>query len=183
MRPTSSRLALSSRRGVSLVNVQFQIPSGRRDLSRPPRGTSSGVRIMVMETSRIAELAGELAAGKISLDNFLQELAKPRTADLGEVQLDLDRRERCGYPEVVFGQGKSVATIAKIFRRLLAAETDVLATRIAAEPAAAELSREFPAGRYNPVGRTFTIAAEARAAPVLSESFDSCTNARASSRS
>ena len=96
-----------------------------------------------MDHARIAQLATELAEGKISLDQFLQELARPRTADLGEVQLDLDRRERCGYPEVVFGEGKSVATIAKIFRRLLAAETDVLGTRIGAE-AAAELSREFP---------------------------------------
>jgi NCAIR mutase (PurE)-related protein len=114
-----------------------------------------------MDNARIAQLAAELAGGRISLDNFLQELAKPRTADLGDVQLDLDRRQRCGYPEVVFGEGKSVATIAKIFRRLLAAETDVLGTRIAAEPAA-ELSREFPTGRYNPVARTFTIPAAGR---------------------
>ncbi len=114
-----------------------------------------------MDHARIAQLATELAGGKISLDQFLRELARPRTVDLGEVQLDLDRRERCGYPEVVFGEGKSVATIAKIFRRLLAAETDVLGTRIGAE-AAAELSREFSTGRYNPVGRTFTILATER---------------------
>ena len=42
------------------------------------------------------------------------------TADLGEVQLDLDRRRRCGYPEVVFAEGKPVATLQKVFRRLLA---------------------------------------------------------------
>jgi hypothetical protein len=114
--------------------------------------------MIAMDHARIAQLATGLAEGKISLDQFLQELARPRTADLGEVQLDLDRRDRCGYPEVVFGEGKSVATIAKIFRRLLAAETDVLGTRIGAETAA-ELSREFSNGCYNPVGRTFTVLA------------------------
>ena len=53
---------------------------------------------------------------------------QPATADLGEVQLDLDRARRCGYPEAVFAPGKTVATLAKIFRRLLEAGEPVLAT-------------------------------------------------------
>jgi len=103
-------------------------------------------------------LAGQLAQGEISLDRFLKELARPRTADLGEVQLDLDRSRRCGYPEVVFGEGKTVATLAKIFRRLLATGADAFGTRIGPD-AAADLVREFPAGRYNPVARTFCVPA------------------------
>jgi NCAIR mutase (PurE)-related protein len=78
------------------------------------------------------------------------------TADLGEVQLDLDRARRCGYPEAVFADGKSVATLAKIFRRLLAAGQQVLATRVAAE-AAAELVAEFPQARHNATARTIRI--------------------------
>ena len=60
-----------------------------------------------------------MTAGQITLDHFLQELARPSTADLGDVQLDLDRSRRCGYPEVVFGQGKSVDSIERVFRRLI----------------------------------------------------------------
>lgn len=104
----------------------------------------------------ISRLAGRLAQGEISLDQFLKTLAQPPTADLGDVQLDLDRSRRCGYPEVVFGSGKSVATIAKTFHRLLASGADAFATRIGPETAA-ELSREFPTGRYNAVGRTFLV--------------------------
>jgi len=111
-----------------------------------------------MDSALLAKLAGQLAQGEISLDHFLRELARPKTADLGDVQLDLDRSRRCGFPEVVFGEGKSLAVLEKIFRRQLDEGSAVLATRIAAEPAA-ELCRLFPQGQYNAVGRTFRIPA------------------------
>ncbi len=85
------------------------------------------------------------------------------TADLGEVQLDLDRRRRCGYPEVVFAEGKPVATLQKVFRRLLAQGDSVLATRVSAEAATA-LAIAFPGGRYNAIGSTFRIDAANTAA-------------------
>jgi NCAIR mutase (PurE)-related protein len=78
------------------------------------------------------------------------------TADLGEVQLDLDRARRCGYPEAVFAEGKSLATLSKAFRRLLEAGQRVLATRIAADAAAA-LVAEFPQARHNALARTLRI--------------------------
>jgi NCAIR mutase (PurE)-related protein len=109
-----------------------------------------------MQADAITRLAEQLAGGQISVDHFLQELARPKTADLGDVQLDLDRSRRCGYPEVVFGQGKSVETIERVFRRLLADGYGALATRISPEQSA-ELSQRFPEGRYNQVGRTFAI--------------------------
>ena len=77
---------------------------------------------------------------------------EPTTADLGDVTLDLDRQRRCGFPEVIFGEHKSVETLSAIFRRLLAAEQPVLATRVNAAKGEV-LSREFPAGRYNAAAR------------------------------
>ncbi len=91
------------------------------------------------------------------LDEFVAAVGRgPLTADLAEVQLDLDRPRRCGYPEVVFGQGKSVATLDKTFHRLLAEQVDVLATRISAEQAA-ELLVAFPQAEYNALGRTIRL--------------------------
>ncbi len=110
-----------------------------------------------MDSTFLAKLAGQLAQGEISLDRFLREMARPITADLGDVQLYLDRARRCGFPEVVFGEGKSLAVLEKIFRRLLEEGSDMLGTRIAAEPAA-ELCRLFPQGHYNAVARTFRIS-------------------------
>ncbi|MDR0704895.1 MAG: hypothetical protein LBF88_07895, partial [Planctomycetaceae bacterium] len=51
-------------------------------------------------------------------------------ADLDEVQLDLGRRERCGFPEVIYGEGKTKETILKIFRSLKEHGLDGFATRI-----------------------------------------------------
>jgi pyridinium-3,5-biscarboxylic acid mononucleotide synthase len=111
-----------------------------------------------MEPSRISALAQQLTTGQITLDHFLQEVARPNTADLGDVQLDLDRSRRCGYPEVVFGQGKSVETIERVFRRLLTGGFGALATRIT-EDQASQLSQRFPAGKHNAIARTFAIPA------------------------
>ena len=88
----------------------------------------------------------------------------PASARLPNTTLDLDRQRRCGFPEVVFGEGKSAATLAEIFRALLAAATDVFATRIDRDKAAL-LQTEFPAARYNPLGRTLRIDAAEPARP------------------
>ena len=44
--------------------------------------------------------------------------------------IDLDRRRRCGFPEVIYGEGKQIESILEIVRRLLEADQYVLATRI-----------------------------------------------------
>jgi NCAIR mutase (PurE)-related protein len=72
------------------------------------------------------------------------------------VTLDLDRRRRCGYPEVIFGPGKSLEQLRGIVARLLEHGEPVLATRIDSEQAAALLAA-FPDGRYNQVARTFRL--------------------------
>jgi len=109
-----------------------------------------------MNSSPIQHLAERLARGELSLDNFLRELANPKTADLGDVQLDLDRRRRCGYPEAVFGEGKSVATLERLIQRMVAEQIEVFATRIAPDIAAA-LIEKFPSARYNVVARTLRL--------------------------
>ena len=112
-----------------------------------------------MNSERMEQLAEQLLGGRLALADFLREVAEPATADLDEAQIDLDRHRRCGYPEVVFGQGKTVPTLVRIFQALLASGVEVLATRISAEPAA-ELAAHFPGARYNPTGRTFRVPLE-----------------------
>jgi pyridinium-3,5-biscarboxylic acid mononucleotide synthase len=109
-----------------------------------------------MSPNGIRELAERLLSGKLSLDDFVGRASCPLVADLGDAKLDLDRPRRCGFPEVVFAEGKTVAVLEKLFSALLDHDADVLATRVSAAQAA-ELQPKFPAGRYNPVGRTFRI--------------------------
>jgi NCAIR mutase (PurE)-related protein len=119
-----------------------------------------------MESNQIRELTEQLLGGKLPLEQFLAQLVKPRTADLGEVQLDLDRQRRCGFPEVIFGEGKSLLVLEKLIARMLEEGIDVLATRISPEVAVA-LVRQFPAARYNEVGRTLRIAPTQTNSPIL----------------
>ena len=51
----------------------------------------------------------------------------------GEAKLDSWRSERTGFPEVVFGPGKSPEQIAAIMRKMASNEQVVMATRIAPE--------------------------------------------------
>jgi NCAIR mutase (PurE)-related protein len=109
-----------------------------------------------MNRIEVERLTGELLAGRLSQAEFVAALAVAPRAELGDVTLDLDRQRRCGFPEVVFGQSKSVETLGRIFRCLLEEQQPVLATRIDADKAT-ELLTQFPSGRYNAAGRTFRI--------------------------
>jgi hypothetical protein len=70
--------------------------------------------------------------------------------------IDLQRRERCGFPEVVYGPGKTIEQLRAIVATLLKHGEQVLATRIDLQQAAGLLAT-FPEGRYNDVGRTFRV--------------------------
>src|SRR6185436_11173660 len=109
-----------------------------------------------MNRNEVEELTAALMSGRISQAEFVAKVTAPATAELGDVTLDLDRQRRCGFPEVVFGQSKSVETLGRIFRCLLEEQQPVLATRIEADKAT-ELLAQFPEGRYNAVARTFRI--------------------------
>ncbi len=109
-----------------------------------------------MDKVEIESLTARLLAGQISRAQFIAAIAKPATAELDGVTLDLDRRRRCGFPEVIFGESKPAETLAAIFRRLLADEQPVLATRVSPDKVQL-LLKEFPAGRYNQVARTLRI--------------------------
>lgn len=110
----------------------------------------------VMNRSDIEQLARGLLAGEVSVEDFARRLATPGIADVGDAQVDLDRARRCGFPEVVFAEGKTIEAMEKIFRAMLEHGLDVLATRMSPQQAV-ELEARFPASRYNPVGRTFRI--------------------------
>lgn len=109
-----------------------------------------------MEPAELNHLASQLVSGGLSVEDFVRRLSRAPIADTGDAQLDLDRHRRCGFPEVVFGEGKTLESLARIFTALRSEQVDVLATRIKPE-FAEQLLRTFPTGRYSPLGRTFRI--------------------------
>ena len=74
----------------------------------------------------------------------------------GFATVDLHRRVRCGFPEVIFGQGKTTEQVVAILQTMTRHGLGGLATRISAETGAA-LKAAFPEGEHNPVARTFRL--------------------------
>ncbi len=117
-----------------------------------------------LQNSDLKQLAEQLQSGQLTLDDFLANLAVGTesdhadiaTARMANVSLDLDRASRCGFPEVVYGEGKSAETIAEIFDRMVAEGIDAFATRVDVEKAKL-LTAKFPAARYNEVARTLRL--------------------------
>ncbi len=104
----------------------------------------------------VEALAQRLLAGQMPLDEFVMAIKQHGTADLGDVTLDTDRQRRCGFPEVIYGEGKPADTLVKIVHQLLTERMTVLVTRVDA-PKGEALVRHFPLGSFNEVARTFRL--------------------------
>jgi NCAIR mutase (PurE)-related protein len=114
-----------------------------------------------MDSHELIQLLSAVAAGDISpSDAALRIRTQPYVDAGGFAKVDVHRRIRCGFPEVVFGQGKTAEQIEAILRTLLENGQGGLVTRI--DPlAAAYLKSLFPDGQHNVLGRTFRIAGPA----------------------
>jgi pyridinium-3,5-biscarboxylic acid mononucleotide synthase len=84
------------------------------------------------------------------------------------VTFDGDRSARCGYPEVIYGEGKPADTIAAITRKLLSQGERVLATRVDSGKAQA-IVREFPEAVYNPIARTLRVNPDVSPPPLCGQ--------------
>lgn len=114
-----------------------------------------------MDREGINNLLERLRDGAVDVAAALDELTTllgPATLATGEASVDLDRRRRCGFPEVVFCEGKSVDALIRIFEALVEHGQSALATRASPEQAAALLDR-FPQAVHNPTARTVRLAA------------------------
>ena len=111
-----------------------------------------------MTAEELTALAQRMLAGELSPEQLRARIVAgvAAPAGLAHVTVDVDRRQRCGFPEVIFGEGKSAETVAAIAERLLAADQRVLATRIDAAKAAA-VAVLLPGIAYNAVARTLRI--------------------------
>jgi pyridinium-3,5-biscarboxylic acid mononucleotide synthase len=74
----------------------------------------------------------------------------------GDADVDLQRKQRCGFPEVVYGEGKSPQLITSIVGEQQAAGQPSLVTRSDPDTATA-VAGEFPRAIHNPVGRTIRV--------------------------
>lgn len=115
-----------------------------------------------MTRHQLRELLERVQTGAITpesaQDRILQYLRQAPFEDLGFARVDHHRAIRQGFPEVIFGAGKTPEQIARIASRIVAAGQSLLVTRTDASAFAA-LAAEIPDAVFNPVARTITRAA------------------------
>jgi NCAIR mutase (PurE)-related protein len=108
-----------------------------------------------VDEARLRALLDQVRAGACSDDAFVDAMRSLPEEDLGFARLDHHRHLRTGFPEVIFGQGKTAEQVAAIFARLRDRHPVVMATRVNAEQVAAVWAVE-PASIHHEAARIIT---------------------------
>lgn len=86
-----------------------------------------------MNNSDIEAILLEHSTGKISSNEATEKIKNLSYENIGYARVDHARAARQGFPEVIFGQGKTSEQIAGIFEKLVEKSPNVLITRTNAE--------------------------------------------------
>ncbi len=113
-----------------------------------------------MNRQQIRALLDDVRAGIVTpeaaQEQVLQVLRQKSYEDLGFARIDHQRNARQGFPEVVFGQGKTPSQIAAIAARIAGAGHTLLVTRTTPEAYQAVL-KELPEAVYHDLARCITL--------------------------
>ncbi len=117
-----------------------------------------------MDRPRLLELLESVHAGRVSPREAADRLRHLPFEDLGFAKIDHHRALRCGFPEVVLCQGKTVGQVVRIVERLVERKGPVLATRAAPEVYEA-VKANHPQAVYHEAARAIVIAGEHKPEP------------------
>jgi NCAIR mutase (PurE)-related protein len=107
-------------------------------------------------TAEAIQLLERYRSGTVEREAVLQAFQTAPVADLGFAQVDTHRALRRGFPEVIFGAGKTPEQLVKIAEKLLESGERVLATRVSSEHATA-LRQKFSDASHHELARCLTI--------------------------
>ncbi len=127
-----------------------------------------------MQSDKLLHLLERLQRGELDVQSVFDRLIKvgdleseslnplaacnsQRTAATCDAHVDLDRARRCGFPEVVFCEGKTTQSIIDVFEAQSKVGQDCFGTRLTAEQAVG-ISKHFPNAQYNAVSRTVSLS-------------------------
>lgn len=112
-----------------------------------------------MTPERLRELLAAVAGGELTPAEAERRLAWAPVEDLGIARVDHHRALRQGFPEVIFGQGKTTDQILRIAERIAGQGDGLLVTRLP-EGAEMPLLERWPGARHNALARTLYLAPE-----------------------
>ena len=109
-----------------------------------------------METREILEL---VKSGVMSIEEAEGHFRRQPIEDMGFAKLDMHRRMRSGFPEVIFCKGKPDEFLVSIYERMVQAEGRAFGTR-ASERQYELVQKAVPGIQYDPVSRILKLERE-----------------------
>jgi NCAIR mutase (PurE)-related protein len=107
-------------------------------------------------TAEAIRLLDRFRNGRVNRNEVLQAFQAAPVADLGFAQVDTHRALRRGFPEVIFGAGKTPEQVLRIASKLLDHDERVLVTRVTHDHARA-FKKRFRGAIYHEVARCLTL--------------------------
>jgi NCAIR mutase (PurE)-related protein len=109
-----------------------------------------------MNVKALRKLLEDIKKGKVRVPEAIERFKTLPFEELGFATIDTHRSLRQGFPEVIYGEGKSPGQIKEIVKRMRLKRENILVTRVDSAKAGA-VRRAFPRAAYNKVARTLFI--------------------------
>ena len=108
-----------------------------------------------MDIRKLEDLLRRVKTGKTPIDKAIAQLKSLPFEDLGYARIDHHRSLRKGFPEIIWGEGKSSNQILSIMKEMKRKGQNVLITRLD-EKKAKDIQKAFPKCRYSPRSKVLT---------------------------
>ena len=109
----------------------------------------------------LRELLEQVKSGELSVEDAEKHMRMQPFEDMGFAKLDMHRKVRSGFAEVIFCEGKADAHLLEIFGKLYDTYGEVFGTR-ASQAQYEMLRRSFPQVEYDSISRIVKIAGKER---------------------
>jgi NCAIR mutase (PurE)-related protein len=108
-----------------------------------------------MNIRKLEDLLTKVQSGKTSIEGAMAQLKSLPFEDLGYARIDHHRSLRKGFPEVIWGEGKTSGQIVSIMKQMKGKGQNILITRLQAEKTKA-IHKVFLKSRYYPQSKVLT---------------------------
>lgn len=105
-----------------------------------------------MNQDFLKQLLDSVASGRLSVQKAQQKLVHLAVENIDFAHIDHHRSLRKGFPEVIFGEGKSARQIVAIMEKMAVQEQVILVTRVDG-PKAQSIQDQFPEVRFDDQAR------------------------------
>jgi NCAIR mutase (PurE)-related protein len=109
-----------------------------------------------MEREQLEKLLIQVQDGQVSVEAALERLRHLPFEDIDFARIDHHRPMRKGFPEVIFGEGKTAPQVVEIMTRMALHGSQILVTRLDADKARV-VTKKFPRAVYHPLSRVLTL--------------------------